>query len=31
MDQVPELPWWDPRFDADRFELFLIGQAARNL
>ncbi len=31
MDRVPELPWWDPRFDADRFELFLIGQASRGL
>ena len=31
LDQVPEVPWWDPRFDPDRFELFLIGQASRML
>jgi phosphatidylserine/phosphatidylglycerophosphate/cardiolipin synthase-like enzyme len=26
-EDMPRVPWWDPRFDADRFELFLIGQA----
>jgi len=31
LDRVPEVPWYDPRFDADRFELFLIGQAGRML
>lgn len=31
MDRVPSTPWWDPRFDADRFELFLIGRASRGL
>jgi phosphatidylserine/phosphatidylglycerophosphate/cardiolipin synthase-like enzyme len=31
LDRIPSLPWWDPRFDRDRFELFLIGQAGRML
>jgi len=31
LDRVPEVPWYDPRFDADRFELFLIGRASRML
>jgi putative cardiolipin synthase len=31
VDQVPDVPFWDPRFDADRFELFLIGQASKSL
>lgn len=31
LDQPPKLPFWDPDFDADRFELFLIGQASKNL
>lgn len=26
-DSMPRVPWWDPRFDADRFELYLIGRA----
>jgi len=30
-DQVPRVPWWDPRFDANSFELFLIGQAGSQL
>lgn len=30
VDDVP-LPWYDPRFDPDRFELFLIRQIGRNL
>jgi putative cardiolipin synthase len=29
-DEVP-LPWFDPRFDPDRFELFLLRQAEKNL
>jgi len=29
-DEVP-LPWYDPRFDPDRFELFLLRQAEKNL
>ncbi len=31
VDQLPDVPFWDPRFDADRFELFLIGQASKGL
>lgn len=31
VDQVPSVPYWDPSFDADRFELFLIGQASKSL
>jgi len=31
MDSVPQVPFWHPNFDSDRFELFLIRQAARNL
>ncbi len=31
LDRVPTVPFWHPSFDTDRFELFLIGQAARNL
>jgi phosphatidylserine/phosphatidylglycerophosphate/cardiolipin synthase-like enzyme len=27
----PQLPWSDPRFDPDRFELFLMRQAERHL
>jgi putative cardiolipin synthase len=31
IERMPDVPWWDPRFDQDRFELFLIGQAGRVL
>ncbi|MGE0786070.1 MAG: phosphatidylserine/phosphatidylglycerophosphate/cardiolipin synthase family protein [Sandaracinaceae bacterium] len=29
--ELPDIPFWDPRFDEDRFEMFLIEQASRNL
>ncbi len=31
VDELPDVPFYDPRFDADRFELFLIGQAEKSL
>jgi len=31
LDRVPSVPFWDPRFNAAEFELFLIGQASKNL
>ncbi|MEM9190273.1 MAG: phosphatidylserine/phosphatidylglycerophosphate/cardiolipin synthase family protein [Myxococcota bacterium] len=28
---LPSVPWWNPNFEADRLELFLIAQAGRHL